>query len=101
MRQWVGPDDSSVESRLRRRSIRRCGGVGLVIDDLDVSIVAAVAPEQPMPTTAVLVARRLGRRRRAAGAFDVNASCLGRTGVQQAAGASVRRMWHRVGVVAA
>ncbi len=100
VRQWVGPDDSSVSMAAAAldQALRRAG---LVIDDLDALIVAAVAPEQPMPTTAVLVARRLGAADGALQAFDVNASCLGfLTGVQQAAFGIGAGMWHRVGVVA-
>src|SRR5215475_10532425 len=42
--------------------------------ELDLVVVATTSPEQPMPSTAALVADDLGST---AGAFDINAACAG------------------------
>ncbi len=73
----------------------------LTVADLDAVIVASVVPEQPMPTTAVLVLDHLGARGGPVEAFDVNASCLGfLTGLELASLGLVAGRWTRVGVVA-
>lgn len=73
----------------------------LAPSDLDAVIVSAVAPEQPMPTTAVLTLLALGAEGGRCDAFDVNASCVGfLTGLRIAQdGIDVGR-WDRVAVVA-
>jgi 3-oxoacyl-[acyl-carrier-protein] synthase III len=99
-RRWAGPGESSssmaasaVDAALRAS--------GLGVDDLDALIVAMVAPEQPMPTTAVLTLRTLGAAGGRTEGFDVNSSCLGfLTGFEIAAmGLAVGR-WQTVAVVA-
>ena len=42
--------------------------------DIDLVVVATTTPEQPMPSTAAMVANELGTN---AGAFDLNAACAG------------------------
>ena len=70
-------------------------------DHLDALIVASVAPEQPMPTTAILAAARLGVTGGGLQAFDVNASCLGfLTALQQACFGIASGRWSRVAVAA-
>jgi 3-oxoacyl-[acyl-carrier-protein] synthase-3 len=69
--------------------------------DLDAVIVASVVPEQPMPTTSVLVLRELGLNHRGPEAFDVNASCLGfLTAFEVATLGVAAGRWGTVGVVA-
>lgn len=74
-RRWAGPDETS--SSMAVAALRTaCDRAGLRPADLDALVVASVMPEQPMPTTAVLVLRELGLGGDVQ-AFDVNASCLG------------------------
>jgi len=47
---------------------------GMDAGDVDLLLVATCTPDQPMPSTASLVAGRLGMR---GGAFDLNAACSG------------------------
>lgn len=62
-------------------------------------VVASIMPEQPIPTTAALVARRLGLAGLAA--HDVNASCLGfLQAVESAAGAVALGLSARAAVAA-
>ena len=100
-RHWVGPDETSLGmtvSALARALDRARWGV----DGLDALIVASVLPEQPMPTTAILAAARLGATDGALQAFDVNASCLGfLTALQQACFGIAAGRWRRVAVAAA
>jgi 3-oxoacyl-[acyl-carrier-protein] synthase-3 len=77
------------------------GLAGVRAEDLDAVVVAGVAPEQPMPTTAVLVLRHLNVPGGKAEAFDVNASCIGfLTGMQLATLGIGAGRWDRVAVIA-
>lgn len=99
-RRWAGVHETS--SVMAASAVAAAlDEAGLAADSLDAVIVAAVAPEQPMPTTAVLVLRELAVPGGRAEGFDVNSSCLGfLTGVQLAAlGLAVGR-WRTVAVVA-
>lgn len=100
-RRWIGPDESTLSMTCSALSqALRTGGLG--VDDLDALIVAGVAPEQPMPTTAILAAARLGAADGALEAFDLNASCLGfLTALQQAAFGIASGRWQRVAIAAA
>lgn len=99
-RRWAGPEETSslMAASALRQALDRAG---VRAEDLDAVVVAGVAPEQPMPTTAVLVLRHLEVPGGRAEAFDVNASCIGfLTGLQLATlGISAGR-WERVAVVA-
>lgn len=80
---------------------RALGAAGLAAADLDAILFSGVMPEQPMPSTAVLIHARLGCRS-ACSCFDINASCVGfLKGVEIAACAIATGMWRRVAVVAA
>ncbi len=99
-RRWIGADETTVSMTTAALG-RALDSAGLGIDDLDALIVTSVAPEQPMPTTAILVAARLGATDGVLEAFDVNASCLGfLTGLQQAAFGIACGRWRRVAVAA-
>ena len=99
-RHWVGAGETSlgmVVGALRQTLDR----AGWDADHLDALIVASVAPEQPMPTTAILAAARLGVTGGGLQAFDVNASCLGfLTALQQACFGIASGRWSRVAVAA-
>lgn len=99
-RRWAGPDETS--SAMAASAV---GGAlraaGLDVGDLDALVVSAVAPEQPMPTTAVLTLAALGAPGGRTEAFDVNASCVGfLTGLGIAAAGIASGRWERVAVVA-
>ncbi|GMA31439.1 3-oxoacyl-ACP synthase III family protein [Litorihabitans aurantiacus] len=80
---------------------RALEAAGLNAVDLDAVVVCAVAPEQPMPTTAVLTLVHLGIDGGRCDAFDVNASCTGfLTGMRIAQDAIDAGRWERVAVVA-
>lgn len=99
-RRWAGPAETS--SVMATAALRAAvSAAGLLPGDLDAVIVATVLPEQPMPTTAVLVLRELGLVGGRAEAFDLNASCLGFLSALQVATLGVAAgRWDRVGVVA-
>ena len=99
-RRWAGPHETS--STMAASALRAASGAAdLRTDDLDAVIVATVLPEQPMPTTAVLVLRELGLGGGRAEAFDLNASCLGFLSALQVATLGVAAgRWDRVGVIA-
>lgn len=78
-----------------------CDHARLPPGELDAVIVASVVPEQPMPTTGVLVLRELDLGRQGIETFDINASCLGfLTGLKLAVLGITARHWDTVGVVA-
>jgi 3-oxoacyl-[acyl-carrier-protein] synthase-3 len=99
-RRWAAPGETS--SAMAASAVGRALAVaGLDVGDLDALIVSAVAPEQPMPTTAVLTLAALDAPGGRTEAFDVNASCVGfltAFGIATAGIASGR--WQRVAVVA-
>lgn len=99
-RHWAGPDETS--STMAARALTAAvEAAGLAATDLDVVITASVVPEQPMPTTAVLVLGHLGLDRGRSQAFDVNASCLGfLTALEIATCGVAAGRWDRVGIVA-
>lgn len=69
-------------------------------NELDAVIGACAVPEQPMPTTAVLVAKRLGLS--GLTAFDINASCLSFLQALEFAGLALAAgHWRRVAIVSA
>ncbi len=99
-RRWASPEETS--SRMAASALEdAAASTDLDLRDLDALIVGCVVPEQPMPTTSVLVLRHLGLTGGRTEAFDVNASCLGfLTALEVAAlGVSLGR-WSTVGVVA-
>ena len=99
-RRWVAPGETS--SVMAASAVRQALDVaGMGVQDLDALVVAAVVPEQPMPTTAVLTLRELGGPGGDTEAFDVNSSSLGfLTGVEIAALGLAAGRWGTVGVVA-
>ncbi|PWD49805.1 ketoacyl-ACP synthase III [Serinibacter arcticus] len=99
-RRWVDAGETS--SMMAAAAVDRAlAAAGLAPGDLDAVIVSAVAPEQPMPTTAVLVLDALGVDGGRCDAFDVNASCVGfLTGLRIAQDGLDAGRWDRVAVVA-
>jgi 3-oxoacyl-[acyl-carrier-protein] synthase III len=99
-RRWAGSSEST--SWMAARALdAACQQAGLPPGALDAVIVASVVPEQPMPTTGVLVLRELGLGRQGIETFDVNASCLGfLTSLKLAVLGIAARQWRAVGVVA-
>ena len=68
---------------------------------LDAILFSGVMPEQPMPSTAILIHQRLGGRAVDVTCFDINASCAGfLKGLEVAAAAISTGLWQRVAVVA-
>lgn len=99
-RRWAGPEETS-SSMAAVAVAQALAAAGLDVADLDALIVSAVAPEQPMPTTAVLTLAALGAPSGRCEAFDVNASCVGfLTGFGVAAAGIATGRWGRVAVVA-
>ena len=99
-RHWAGSSESS--SWMAARALEAaCDQAQVAPGELDAVIVASVLPEQPMPTTGVLVLRQLDLGRRGIETFDVNASCLGfLTGLKLAVLGIAAGQWQAVGVVA-
>ena len=95
--------ESETASFLAAQAVERAlAAAGLAATDLDAIVYSGVASEQPMPSTAVLVHRRLGGRAQGVSCFDVNASCIGfLVGCEIAAGGIVAGLWRQVAVVAA
>lgn len=62
-------------SDLAYHAARRClDEAGATVDDIDLIIVGTMTPDNPTPSTACHLQRRLGAR---AAAFDINAACAG------------------------
>ncbi len=100
-RHWIGPGETSLSMTVGALG-QALDRAGWGVDQLDALIVASVAPEQPMPTTAILAAAELGAADGRLQAFDLNASCLGfLTALQQACFGIATRRWRRVAVAAA
>jgi 3-oxoacyl-[acyl-carrier-protein] synthase-3 len=75
---------------------------GLAAGELDAILFSGVMSEQPMPSTAILIHRRLRGRAEGVTCFDINASCAGfLKGVEMAAAGIQAGLWGRVAVVAA
>ncbi len=83
-RHWLQPDETT--SDLAVRAAQSClAQAGLQPGDVDRLIVATISPDLPSPSTATIVARKLGMR---CMAFDVSAACSGFLyGLEMAAGA--------------
>lgn len=99
-RRWAAPEETS--SAMAASAVRGAlHAARLDVADLDALIVSAVAPEQPMPTTAVLTLAALHAPGGRCEAFDVNASCVGfLTAFGIAAAGIATGRWGRVAVVA-
>jgi 3-oxoacyl-[acyl-carrier-protein] synthase-3 len=68
---------------------------------LDALLFSGVMSEQPMPSTAILIHRRLGCRAERTTCFDINASCAGfLKGLEIAATGIQTGLWQRAAVVA-
>ena len=75
---------------------------GMGAGRLDAILFAGVMSEQPMPSTATLIHRRLEARAEAVTCLDINASCAGfLKGVEFAAAGIHAGMWRHVAIVAA
>ena len=75
---------------------------GLRADEIDLIIFGAAVGRQPIPSTAPLIARRLGVAAGAVAAFDVNSTCLSfLTGLDVAASMMARGRFRAALVVAA
>jgi 3-oxoacyl-[acyl-carrier-protein] synthase-3 len=99
-RRWAGPEETS--SVMAAGALRAALAAADHAGPLDAVVVAGIAPEQPMPTTAVLVAGHLGLDHGTTEAFDVNASCLGfLTALEIAILGIAAGRWSAVGVAAA
>ncbi len=84
----VVTDESTVDMATAAAQ-RALADAGLRAADLDCVIVAGTLPHQAIPTTAVLVQRRLGLEGTGVPAFDVNATCLGFLAALDVAGAFI------------
>lgn len=75
---------------------------GIGATDLDAILFSGVMSEQPMPSTAILIHRRLGCRTEGVTCFDINASCAGFLKAAETAAAGIKAgLWRHVAVVAA
>lgn len=75
---------------------------GVGAGELDAILFCGVMSEQPMPSTAILIHRRLEGRAEGVTCFDINASCAGfMKGVEMAAAGIRAGLWRRVAVAAA
>ncbi len=99
-RRWAAPEETS--SAMAAGAVAAAlDRAGIEVAGLDALVVSAVAPEQPMPTTAVLTLDRLGAPGGRCAGFDVNASCIGfLTAFELAACGIAAGRWDRVAVVA-
>lgn len=97
---WAGQGETS--SSLATSAIQLAlTAAGKDACELDAVVVASVLPEQPMPTTAALVAERLGRTDGGLTAFDINASCMGFLAALDLAGLAIAAgRWRTVAVAA-
>jgi 3-oxoacyl-[acyl-carrier-protein] synthase III len=74
-RRWAGPDETT--SQMAAMAAQQAlGEAGWSADSLDAVIGACGVMEQPIPSTAVLVQRKLGLGDSGIPAFDINATCL-------------------------
>jgi 3-oxoacyl-[acyl-carrier-protein] synthase-3 len=81
---------------------RALNTAGLHARDLDAILFSGVMSEQPMPSTATLIHRRLNGRMDGVSCFDINASCAGfLKGFEIAASGIQTGLWRYVAVVAA
>ncbi len=96
-------DAADTSSALGASAIARAlDAAGLAATDLDAILFSGVMSEQPMPSTAVLIHRRLGARAAGVTCFDINASCVGfLKACEVAANGIATGLWRRVAVVAA
>lgn len=83
-RHWLQPDETT--SDIAARAAQDClARAGVRVDEVDRIILATISPDMPTPSTATIVARKLGAR---CMAFDVSAACSGFIyGLELAAGA--------------
>jgi len=96
-------NDQETTSAMSTQAIcRALNSAGLHAQDLDAIIFSGVMSEQPMPSTATLIHRRLNGRMDGVSCFDINASCAGfLKGVEIAASGIQSGLWRYVAVVAA
>jgi len=94
--------DTETASCMSVHAIQRAlEAAGMRADELDAIVFSGVMSEQPMPSTAVLIHRRLCPGNRAVTCFDINASCIGfLKGFEIAANAIQSGMWKNAAVVA-
>lgn len=99
-RHVAAPEDTS--SAMAAAALEQAlEAAGLPASELDLLLATSVLPEQPMPTNAVLVQRRLGMAAGGCPCFDVNASCLGFLSALEVASMGIALgRYRRVGIVA-
>lgn len=95
--------ESETASAMSARAIERALQTArLTVHDIDAILFAGVMSEQPMPSTAVLIHRRLRARADGVTCLDINASCAGfLKGLEFAAAGITAGLWKRVAIVAA
>jgi len=96
-------NDAETASAMAAAAIEQAlDSAGLRATDLDAILFAGVMSEQPMPSTAILIHRRLQGRVDGVTCFDINASCAGFLKGLEVAAAGIRSgLWRTVAVVAA
>jgi 3-oxoacyl-[acyl-carrier-protein] synthase-3 len=72
----IAGDDESSSSMGEQAARQALNDAGLVINDIDLIIVATCTPDNFFPSTACVLQQRLGMTR-AAPAFDISAACAG------------------------
>ncbi len=94
--------DDETASAMGEAAIRHAlAASGLEPASLDAILFSGVMSEQPMPSTAILIHRRLSARAAGVTCFDINASCAGfLKGLETAAAGIHAGFWKRVAVVA-
>ena len=71
----VAADDENTSDLASRAAQAALEDAGVLVDEVDLIIVATVTPDTPMPATACYVQAKMGANR--AAAFDVAAGCTG------------------------
>mgnify|MGYP000856728853 CR=1 FL=1 len=96
-RHWLEPDETT--SDIAVRAAMQClERAGVAAAELDRIILATISPDMPSPSTATIVARKLGAR---CMAFDLSAACSGFLYGLDLAAASIQTGAKKVLVIAA
>jgi 3-oxoacyl-[acyl-carrier-protein] synthase-3 len=95
-------EDETTSAMSTQAICRALAAAGLQAQDLDAILFSGVMSEQPMPSTATLIHRRLNGRMDGVSCFDINASCAGfLKGFEIAASGIQAGLWRYVAVVSA
>lgn len=73
-RRWMAPEQTTSDLVVPAAQ-EAMAAAGVTIDDVDLIVVSTDTPDFPSPSTASVVAHKLGAHR--AGTFDVNTACAG------------------------